>query len=85
MFCSSLCSTLVGILLAVMLDISGINAQIWFNASNPETPLPLNGPIKFQTIEGNGPIAYCDGNVKFHFPSNAILYCSHCTRPCAHF
>ena len=66
MFCSRLCSTLVGMLLALMLAISGINGEmVHFSAGNPETPLPLNGPIKFQTIEGNVSTTYCDGNLKF--------------------
>ena len=65
MFCSGLCLALVGMLLMVMLDGSGITGQmINLNVNNPETPLPLNGP---KTIVKNVGNAYSDGNKKIQF------------------
>ena len=75
-------------LLVVMIDEPGINGQmISFDVENPETPLPLYGPIKFKTIVNNTGNAYSDGNHKFIFlflKKRSIfqiyfkLYCVHC-------
>ena len=68
MFYSSLCLTLAGMLLVVMIDEPGINGQmVSFDVRNPETPLPLYEPIKFKTIVKNVGNAYSDGNDLFNF------------------
>ena len=70
MFSSGLCSIFVGMLLMLMIDGPGINGHmINLDVKNPETPLPLNGPIQFKTIVKNVGNAYSDGNQKFNSPS----------------
>ena len=95
MFCSGLCLALVGMLLMVMLDGSGITGQmINLNVNNPEIPLPLNGPIKFKTIVKNVGNAYSDGNKKiqfliltkcsiFFYKFLTLVCCTHCSYPSA--
>ena len=57
-------------LLVVMIDGPGINGQmISFDVQQPETPIPLNGPIQFKKILKNVGNAYSDGNHTFNFPS----------------